>query len=217
MSRVRPELGPPLTTVLRDRFGLPERRSRALIAGVLALLALGGLALSLSSGEDLTRYTHRPAPQFTLLYDGAVFARARPAAGELVRLQAGRGDVRAAVTVRAMTLPPAPGAPIYSVAPIVQARRLDGLRRRAGDLAVRHDGRTRVNGAPGYEIDVRTGPRGRHAFLREVLLVEDEEARTGVLIRLRYTTQGRLTKAEREFVKRARSAYRSFRFGTERP
>ena len=211
---VRPQFGPGLPALLRARFGIPERLTPVLLVAVVALLVLAGLALR---GDDgVTELVHRDAPAYTLLYAGALEEK-RPRAGELTRLETTSRRVRAAVVVRPFRLPTGRRGAIYAEAPIVMARRIDALRRGAAGFELREDARTRVNTAPGYEIAYRTGTPGRPALTRQVVLVEDEETQAGVELTLRYTRPPKLRAADRRVVGAVRSAYRSFRFGTDRP
>jgi hypothetical protein len=213
---VRPEFGPTLPALLHERFGISERLAGVLLVGLLVGLAVL-VALVARRDDGVAQLTHAAPPAFTLLYPERVMDVERPAAGELARLETSRGGVRAAVTVRPARLPPYPGTAIYGLAPVLAERRIDAVRRRSERFQLRGDGRTRVNGAPGYEIAYRTGPPGRRTYFREVVLVEDETARDGVLLTLRFATRGTLTDAGRDLIRLAKSAYRSFRFGTERP
>jgi hypothetical protein len=79
------------------------------------------------------------------------------------------------------------------------------------------EGRARVNGAPGYEVRFRTGPRGHRAFQNDILLVPEEaDARGAVLLTLRRDIRGRtrLGKAEQAFSDTAAAAFHSFKYGT---
>lgn len=211
---VRAEFGPTLPALLR---GLGRRRRRALSGAALLAVALAG-ALAAGRDDGLAQLVHRSEPSFTMVYAERDLHVARPRRGELVRLEGRRGPVRSTITAAPAELPPYRGVAIYGLAPVLAERRIASLRRRHDDLVLQGEGRARVNTAPGYEIAYRTGPPGARTHWREILLVEDDGTRAGVVLRLRNATgRTRPTARRRRLVKSARSAYRSFRFGTERP
>ena len=212
---VRPEFGPGLPALLRARLGIPERLTPVLVAGVVTLLVLAGLALR---GDDgIAELVRSEAPAYTMLYDERALEEVAPRPGELTRLEITSRRVRGAIVVRPFRLPTARRGAIFSEAPIVMSRRVDELRRTAPDFELREDARTRVNTAPGYEIAYRTGPATAPTLTRQVVVVEDEETQDGVELTMRLERPRRLQAAGRGTVGAARSAYRSFRFGTERP
>ena len=216
---VRPGFGPSLPTLLRERFGVPPRTTA--LVGVALLLAAGVVAALLVARDDGTEVlVHRAAPAFSLVYPRDVLEAARPRPGELARLEtsgASTSRVRATVTVTAAPLPPSRGSAIRAVAPTLMERRIAGLARRRPGFLLRGEGRARVNGAPGYEISYRTGPDGRRVFWRESLVAEDELARDAVLVTLAIRTSGPLGARGLGVSAAAKSAYRSLRFGTDRP
>ena len=74
-----------------------------------------------------------------------------------------------------------------------------------------------MNGAPGYEVRFRTGPRGRYTFGNDLMLLPSEEqSEGGLLLSLRREVRGRakLSESEQEFADLATEALRSFSFGT---
>ena len=94
---------------------------------------------------------------------------------------------------------------------------IEALRAQLDDFQLRYEGRARFNGAPGYEVRFRTGPRGRRAFQNDVLLVPaEDDARGAVLLSLRREIRGRPTfgKTEQAFSDTAAEAFHSFKYGT---
>ena len=216
MPAVRPALGPSLPALLRERFGVAERTTRR--AGVAVLLVLAALvALVATRDGGVTQLTQREGRVYTLLLPDGPLAVVDPRPGELTRVEGRRGDLRAAVTVRAITLPPYRGSAITGLAPVLLERRIAALRRRDPTFVLRADGRARVNSAPGYEIGFRTGPRGDRRNVREVVLTEDADASEGLLLTLSVSARGRRTARQRALADDAKSLFRSVRFGTDRP
>ena len=212
---VRPEFGPGLPALLRARFGIPERLTPVLVGALVLLLVLAGLALR---GDDgIAEVVRTEAPAYTLLYDERRLAEAEARPGELTRLRTTSRRVRGTIVVRRFRLPSGRPGAILAEAPIVMSRRIDALRGSAPGFELREDARTRVNTAPGYEIAYRTGPPGAPVLTRQVVLVEDTETTEGVELTMQLERPRKLGAAGRRTVGAARSAYRSFRFGTERP
>ena len=74
-----------------------------------------------------------------------------------------------------------------------------------------------MNDSPGYQITYRTGRPGGFTYWREIFVVPDEEApRLGVRLTFENRRPDRIGPRAFDFVLSARSAMRSFRFGTER-
>ena len=82
----------------------------------------------------------------------------------------------------------------------------------------RGDGKARVNDAPGYQIKYRAGTEQRPLTGIDILVVPEDGRRDGVVLRYRQTNPPRpLDDADRDLVKATRKAFRSFRFGLDRP
>ena len=212
---VRPGFGETLPALLRDRFGVAPRTTIAVAAALALALAAGGVAVWLLTRD--AQYVHRGDPVFNLVYDDGRLHRADPRPGEYVRLEAERRRVRLAVSVRPLALPPYTGDVGKGVLPLLAERRLEELRERHPDLVLREEARATVNEAPGYQLAYVTGPRGNRTLWQEIFVVPDEERpRGGVVLLLENHREGRLRGAARATVKAAKSAFRSFKFGTER-
>ena len=220
MAVTRPGLGPTLPGALRERFGVPPVVT-LVVAGVLVAAAVTAILVALtrppSPGEQVV---HASAPVFNLLYPPEAMREARPAAGELLRLEGRRAGLEVSVVVRELKLPPFDGDVTHGLLPVYADRFVEAAKRRMPGLTLVQEGRARVNNAVGYEVGyARKGPSERFTG-REVLLVPDdpEEGKGAVLLSL-MTRKGsgeKLTPPERNLAYVARKAYRSFRFGTER-
>lgn len=211
---VRPEYGPSGPELIRRRWG--ARGVRAAVAGVV-LAALVLAVLIARAGDGITLLEHRSAPVFTLLYPAGQLHRVAPQPGELLRLTSHRGRLRMAVTVGRLRLPPYRGS-VAGVLPIYADRAIDRL---AGELPAFQaltDGKARVNDAPGYQFGYRFGPPGHRTLGTDVFVVAKDGDREGVLIRYRQANPpGGPAGPGRDLVKSTRSAFRSFRFGLDRP
>jgi len=211
---VLPEYGPGGMELIRRRVG---PRGRWVLAGALVLLVVVLAVLIARSGDDLTLLEHRSAPVFTLLYPKGQVHRVAPRAGEVVRLTSRRGALRIAVTVRRLTLPRYRGS-VAGLLPIYADRQIGPLSTELPGFRARTDGKARVNDAPGYQLRYRAGPPERRTQGIDVFVVPEDGDREGVLLRYRQTNPPRgLDQADRDLVKATRKAFRSFRFGLDRP
>ena len=212
---VRPEFGPTGPELVRRRLSPRGRRVAAAVAGVVAL-ALAALIV-VGGGDGLTELEHRSAPQFTMLYPAGTVDRVAPPAGELVRFRARRGNLRLLVTVRRLTLPPYRGS-VSGLLPFFADRQVAALARELPGFRFRTDGKARINAAPGYQLRYRAGPATRRTQGTDVFVVPEDGDREGVLLRYRQTNPvGALGEADRQLVKSTKKAFRSFRFGLDRP
>lgn len=214
-ASLRPGFGPPLPALLRDRFGVAPRTT--LVAAAVATLLLAGgilVAWRLSAERQLV---HEGEPVFNLLYDDDALREVDPAAGELVRLEGRRGRVSVTIAVRPLKVPPFRGDVAKGLLPVVAERYMDALRRRDPTFVIRDEGRSTVNDSPGYQIAYRTGSPGAFTYWREIFVVPDEEApRLGVILAFENRRPHRISQAGADFVATGKSAFRSFRFGTDR-
>ena len=212
---LRPGFGPTLSALLRDRFGIAPRTT--LIAGIalIVVVAIGAYVVFRVTRD--TQYVHRSDPVFNLVYDDGELRRSEPRGDEYVRLEADRRRVHLAVTVRPLAVPPYEGEPGKGLLPLVAERRLDELRERFPNVTLREEGRATVNEAPGYQLAYVTGEPGDRTLWQEIFVLPDEEdPRSGAVLLLENNRRGRLRGAARDTVKAAKSAFRSFKFGTER-
>jgi len=209
---VLPEYGPTLPALVRRRFGWRERTTVALLVGAGALIVIG-LLLVRPEVDSLTKYVHRDAPVFNLLYDNDALHRVDPEGEELVRLEGRRGRISAAIAVEPLALPEATGDVAHGTLPAYASEHVEALRAELPDFELINEGRARVNGAPGYEVRFRTG----HTFGNDLMILpSEEEAGDALLVKARRTIAGRrkLSKRDRAFNKQVAKAYRSFKYGT---
>jgi hypothetical protein len=214
-----PDYGPSLPALLRRRFGFRERVTTAVALALLLLVA--GIALLVVYLTGPERIVYRAGPTFNLQYGSDVLHRVPPLNGELVRLEGRRGRLAVSITVTPLRLPAYAGNVTSGLLPAYEdgyERRLRAsLRASGGDFVKRDEGSARVNDAQGYQVGFRTGPAGRFTWGRDILLVpEDENVRDGVVLHLRQTKQGTLTKRDEKFLGPVRRALKSFNFGTDR-
>lgn len=208
---VLPEYGPTGPELVRARLG-PRGRRVAVAAAALAIVALAVL-IATRAGDGLTKLEHRSAPQFTLLYPPADVQRVKAGPGELVRLRSGRGRLRMVVTIRRLELPPYEGS-VSGLLPVFADRQAAALARELPGFRRRTEGKARVNDAPGYQLRYRAG----RTVGTDVMVVPEDGERDGVLLRFRQTNPPRpLDAGEKDLVKATRKAFRSFRFGLDRP
>lgn len=212
---VLPEYGPTGPQLIRRRLG---QRGRRLLAAAAAIVVLAlALLIATRAGDGLTTLEHRSKPVFTILHPAGVVRRVAPAPGELVRLQSHRGRLRMLVTVRRLTLPAYRGS-VSGFLPVYADRRLRGLAAELPGFRARTDGKARVNDAPGYQLRYRAGPASRRTIGIDILVVPKDGDREGVVLRYRQTNPPRpLDTGQKALVKTTRKAFRSFRFGLDRP
>jgi hypothetical protein len=212
---LRPGFGETLPALLRDRFGISPRTTLVALAVVAALAGVAGLVVVVRSRD--AQYVHRGDPVFNLLYDDARLHRTEAQAGEIVRLEGGRRRLQLAVSVRPLSVPPYRGNTGKGLLPLVAERRVTALRSHFGDMALLEEGRSTVNKSPGYQLAYRTGAKGKRTYWREIFVVPDEESpRLGAVLSFENARPKRVGAAGKELIKAAKSAFRSFTFGTDR-
>ena len=212
---VLPEYGPTAPALARRHLG-PRGGRRLAVATLLVVGAVVALVAA-GSGDGLDTLEHRSRPVFTLLHPPDQVRRVPPRAGELVRLEAARGPLRTAVTVRRLSLPAYDGS-VSGLLPILAERHAAALARELPGFELRGEGKARVNDAPGYQLRYRAGPPERRTIGFDIFVVPEDGDREGVLLRHRQTNPARrLGEPGRELAKAARKAFRSFRFGLDRP
>src|SRR4051812_17653219 len=213
-QRVPADFGPSLPQLLRQRFGVRERVTTAATA-VLVLIVGGGLLLrAVAAGPE--HLVYHAGPTFNLQYSTSILHRVAPSGDELVRLEAHRGKLFASVTISRLHLPSYAGNVTSGLLPVYENGYERSLRRGAPNFRLNDQGSARVNDAQGYQLGFRTGPPGRFTWGRDMLLVPgDEGVRDGVLIKLRQTKAGSLTKRDQKVLGEVQRAVKSFNFGTD--
>jgi hypothetical protein len=214
-DQLRPGFGPTLPALVRGRFGVSPRTTVIALLALVAVLG-GGALLAWWLSRD-PQLVHRGDPVFNLVYDDGALHEASPRGDELVRLEGRRSRVSVAITVRPLELPAFRGDVAKGLLPIQAERYMDGLRDRDPSFVVREEGRSTVNESPGYQFAYRTGEPGARTYWREIFVVPDEEApRRGVIIKFENRRPPKIGAPAFELIDAAKSAYRSFNFGTDR-
>jgi hypothetical protein len=210
VSLVKAEYGPTLPALLRP---LP-RAARFAVWGGLALVLAVALWLGLGGRSDPeTHVVVRGERTFNLVHGDRLRRVATP--GTLLALD--RPDQADRFVVRALLLEPYRGSaggtlPVYA----------DGYVRRLREdepgLRLVAEGRTRVNGVPGYQVVLRGRRDGRAIYRRDVFLVEDVDGkRDGVILQLTSSFASGTPNAEATGSHGPlKQPLRTFRFGTER-
>ena len=211
---VRSEFQPTLPALLRGR----GRWVWAVALGVVVAI-VGMLAVGRAGAEGTPSVLVHREPDFTMLIREGALRRAEPEGDEHVRLE-GRGRFTS-VTVTVAPLPRsrAGSEPTLGELPIETERLVDGLRRRHEGFTVLEEGRARVNDAPGYQVRHRSGSAAAPRFGHDVLLVPEPPATgAGLLVSLvQRNERDALGPDDRRVAYEAKRAFRSVRFGTERP
>jgi hypothetical protein len=214
---VRPEFEPTLPALVRRRTGLPERHTVALlVVGLVLLAAVVVLVRPRVDGES--RLVHRGEPTFNLMYASGALHEATPRGDELARLEGRRGRQAVTITVRPLTLPAQGGDVAHGLLPVYASGHIRALEAELDRFQLRDQHRTRINDAPGYEMQFRTGPPGRRTFGTDTLIVPDErDARGALLLSMRREVDGpvRLSDGEKDFADLGSEAFRSFTYGTD--
>jgi hypothetical protein len=212
---VRPEFGPTGPELVRRRFG--ARGSRVVAVAAAAVVLAMAILIVARAGDGLTQLEHGSAPQFTLLYPPGMVHRVKPGPGELVRLRSRRGNLRMVITVGRINLPAYRGS-VSGMLPVFADRQAAQLARELPGFRFRTDGKARINDAPGYQLRYRAGPPSRRLQGTDVFVVPEDGRRDGALLRYRQTNPARaLDDTDRALVKATKKAFRSFRFGLDRP
>ena len=214
MSLVAPEFHP----TLRDELARLRPRWRTPVIVLLIAIAAAALLLLLRSSEQPgTHVVHQGQPAFNLRYT-APLKRVKEGPGELLHLEwREQGVLRASFVVEPLKLPPFAGD-VGGVFPVVASRDLDALKARFPDLEPVEEGKARVNKVPAYSMTFRASRKPR-LYGRVVLLAEPVSgSRDGFRIVMLATPKGGADKAGDVAARGVlKTAYRTFRFGTEGP
>ncbi len=218
-SFVRPEFGPTFPQIAGPYWRRWPRWLRiALVAAAVVVLA--GVVVAVRSGaEQRDTIVVRSPLAFNLVYQADKLDRVAPAAGEELRLRSPKGTAAPAlVTVRPVRLPPYAGDPA-GMLPVFAAGLIREMQRGDPGLILRSEGRARVNGQPGYQIQFQTRQNGHTVYGRRALLFEDKSGvRDGADITLLATRSPTIPNVDAVGSNGpTKLVYRSFRLGTERP
>lgn len=215
------EFGPTLPVLLNRRFGI-SRRASAIALAAVALALAAAVAARGGPGDGRTLLVHREPPQFRFLYDPAVLRPVAEHPGELERLEGRHGPLSLTFSVRPFPTPTPPGPSVLGALPIYAHAHVRFLQRTLPGFRLRKERHTRINWAPGYEVQFRYGRPGRRVHGRDVLLFEAEDSKAGaLLLSARHTSARRpgassaSSASSAEKIAAARRTLRSFSFGTE--
>jgi hypothetical protein len=214
LSLVAPEFRP----TLRDELARLRPRWRMPVTVLLVLIAALALFLLLrGSSQPGTHVVHPGGPAFNLRFTEPL-ERLKAGPGELLHLEWREGgELRASFVVEPLELPPFQGD-VGGVFPVVASRDLDALEARFPALEPVEEGKARVNKVPAYSTTFRASRKPR-LYGRVVLLAEPVAgSRRGFRIVMLATPEGGADKAGDVAARGVlKTAYRSFRFGTEGP
>jgi hypothetical protein len=214
LSLVAPEFRP----TLRDELARLRPRWRTPVTVLLVLIAaVALLALLKGSSQPGTHVVHQGQPAFNLRYTGPL-KRVNAGPGELLHLEwRENGELRASFVVEPLKLPAFTGD-VGGVFPVVASRDLDALKARFPALKPVEEGKARVNKVPAYSTTFRASRKPR-LYGRVVLLAEPVSgSRDGFRIVMLATPKGGADKAGDVAARGVlKTAYRTFRFGTEGP
>ena len=210
-SLVRPEYGPALPQLLRERYGVSTRVGGAL--GVVAIVIAVAIALVLRSNDIV--YVHGSAPTFNLRYARALH-RSSPRPGVLFELVGRRGGLfLQSLTIRPLRLPPYHGS-VSGLLPVFAEPHVRAISHRFPGFDQLDEGKARISGAPGYQVGFKAKLGARTLYGREVLVVPGTPgARDGVVMTVIQTNAaGAHSVADVGSVGAMKKAFRSFTFGT---
>jgi hypothetical protein len=188
--------------------------------GAVALVAFAAAAfLGVRALDDSEHLVVDGPPQFNLVYAPSVLHREPAREDELVRLEGSRPNVSVELTVRAVQVPEAEGAAVVGgYLPILAEKRLEDLRDLYGTIGVIDEGKSRINGQPGYQIGFRAAGGKDLVFGRDAYVFEDEtDVTDGLLLSMRRTIRGKQTTADEEFFDKVKEAFASIALGTSQP
>jgi len=218
MSVVREEFGPTLPELLGERLRVPARTICRVLAavGVVVVLVLAWLVFLRDTPGQAGVVVREPVT-YNLIYTDAL-RRVAPRAGETLRLQS-RAGAPQSMTVRPLRLAPYKGD-VSAALTLLSARLIREMGAKYPGFLWRGDGRVNINKQPGYQIVFQARIGGRTTYGRRVLLVAnpDPPPREGVDLTILAARSPSVPNLDSVGATGAlKTAYRSFRFGTDRP
>jgi hypothetical protein len=188
-------------------------RGMAALGVVLALLAAWVVLRPEDDGVELVQ---RSPIAFNFHYP-PVLKRVAPSGDHFVELERKRdGLFLDSFAVAPLSLPAYRGDASGAL-PAFADREVERLRRRYAEFEWVQEGKTRINEVAGYTISFRARLGERRLYGRSVLLPEPG-TRRGVTLLLLATPAAGVPNAEEVGLHGpVKTAYRSFRFGTEKP
>jgi hypothetical protein len=217
VSVVREEFGPTLPELVGRRLGVRPRVVWLSLAAIGAVAAVVVAWLALRPDPNETTVVVREPVTYNLIYPDAL-QRVAPRSGETLRLQSRSGPAQS-FAVHPLRLQPYKGD-VTAALTFLSARLIDEMRGQYQDFVWRGDGRVNINKQPGYQIIFQARVGGRTTYGRRVLLVAepDPPPREGVDLTILAARSSSVPNLDSVGATGAlKTAYRSFRFGTDRP
>ena len=217
MSVVREEFGPTLPELVGQRLGVPSRKVWLALVAVLAVAVAIGAYLALRPTPGQTGAVVREPIAYNLIYPDSL-KRVAPHQGETLRLESRSGSPQS-LAVKQLHLAPYKGD-VSAAMTFLSSTLIDQMRGQYQDFVWRGDGRVNINKQPGYQIIFQARVGGRLTYGRRVMLVPtpDPPPREGVDLTILAARSPSVPNLDSVGATGAlKTAYRSFRFGTERP
>ena len=217
MSVVREEFGPTLPELVGRRLGVRPRAVWLSLAAIGAVVVAVVAWLGLRPTPNQSTVVVREPVTYNLI-DPDALRRIAPRSGETLRLQSRSGPPQSFV-VHTLRLQPYKGD-VSAALTFLSARLIDEMRGQYQDFVWRGDGRVNINKQPGYQIIFQARVDGRTTYGRRVLLVAkpDPPPREGVDLTILAARSPSVPNLDSVGATGAlKTAYRSFRFGSDRP
>jgi hypothetical protein len=217
MSVVREEFGPTLPELVGRRLGVRPRNVWLAIAAIGAVAAVVVAWLALRPDPNQSTVVIREPVTYNLIYPDAL-RRVAPRSGETLRLESRSGPPQSFV-VHPLRLQPYKGD-VSAALTFLSSTLIPQMRAQYTDFVWRGDGRVNINKQPGYQIIFQAHVDGHTTYGRRVLLVAkpDPPPREGVDLTILAARSPSVPNLDSVGATGAlKTAYRSFRFGTDRP
>jgi hypothetical protein len=217
VSVVREEFGPTLPELVGARLGVPTRKVWLAFAAVGAVVVAVAAWLALRPTPGQSTVVVRDPIAYNLIYPDSLH-RVTPQQGETLRLESRSGPPQS-LAVKTLRLAPYKGD-VSAALTFLSSTRIEQMRSQYQQFVWRGDGRVNINKQPGYQIIFQARVDGRLTYGRRVMLVAtpDPPPREGVDITILAARSPSVPNLDSVGATGAlKTAYRSFRFGTERP
>jgi hypothetical protein len=217
VSVVREEFGPTLPELVGRRLGVRPRNVWLALAAIGAVAVVVVAWLTLRPDPNQSTVVVREPVTYNLIYPDAL-RRLAPQSGETLRLHSRSGPPQSFV-VHPLFLQPYKGD-VTAALTFMSARMIDEMRGQYQDFVWRGDGRVNINKQPGYQIIFQARVDGHTTYGRRVMLVAtaDPPPREGVDLTILAARSPSVPNLDSVGATGAlKTAYRSFRFGTDRP
>ena len=174
-SRLRPEYGPTLAGLVAPRLArlspAGQRLVRVMAGAFLALVVAAAILWPRAHG-----FSHSGAASFDLRYARALHRVAPDPGGFLKVEQSRHGLLIQSLEINPLSLPPYEGDPVGEL-PVYATTYIQSLAARFPGFRLIGEGKTRVNGYPGYTILYTARLGGRSISARDDLFVSDQPGR----------------------------------------